>query len=491
MTRADQFDIDGTADAAYAATRSIVAISNDATIDANQKADALQARTNLDQIVDRVLRHRSRERNLGNLVSLYQQLRKKKISYLGLSIATTMRQLKVIEGVDAPAGTVASTEGTIPANSVASPGKAGTIAVGSSGTDKSSRSIGTSATGAAVSTASYRQAIAEIAQLASEGKKTEVIARYEPLVSLEHDLARSLRTAQAPVIAAAEKAAASVTNFEDALAAMVDATTETAVERAVFYAQLLQYAGDPAFSTDSLSAQVDSLNLSLDNAERQINALADLTSGIESRPYVVVLSIDIDNDQVSINDTLRVSAVIQNLGTLSAEDVTATLRTDASATAITATDITFGLIGASEEQTASWSMQIVDTTRSSGTFQIELVSSNALTSSSLGSYSFTRPTSVGVESVPGELPSDLALFQSYPNPFNINTTFSFANPEHQRVTLTVYDVIGRQVAIVISETLPVGNFRVPFRADGLASGMYVVRLEAGNGASSGTIVVAR
>ena len=54
-------------------------------------------------------------------------------------------------------------------------------------------------------------------------------------MALEHELDRSLRVAQAPVIAAAEAAAGTVTNFEAGLAEMVDAVTETAVERAVFF----------------------------------------------------------------------------------------------------------------------------------------------------------------------------------------------------------------------------------------------------------------
>ena len=116
---------------------------------------------------------------------------------------------------------------------------------------------------------------------------------------------------------------------------------------------------------------------------------------------MVVLSTELNSDELSLGDTLTVSALIKNLGTLAADGVIATLRTDASASATTATTINLGAFAAGQEETASWSLQIVDTTtRASGSFQIELVSSNAMTSSATWKLLVHRATSVGLEMLP-------------------------------------------------------------------------------------------
>lgn len=78
------------------------------------------------------------------------------------------------------------------------------------------------------------------------------------------------------------------------------------------------------------------------------------------------------------------------------------------------------------------------------------------------------------ETVP-EIPT---LSQNAPNPFNPNTTIRFTIPERQRVTLEVFDLLGRRVATLIDEERNAGRYSVPFDASSLASGVYLYRLVA-------------
>jgi hypothetical protein len=78
------------------------------------------------------------------------------------------------------------------------------------------------------------------------------------------------------------------------------------------------------------------------------------------------------------------------------------------------------------------------------------------------------------------VPLRLELAQNYPNPFNPSTTLTFALPTAGNARLVVYDMLGRQVAVLLNETLGAGEHRVAFNAAGLASGTYTYRLSAGD-----------
>ena len=76
-------------------------------------------------------------------------------------------------------------------------------------------------------------------------------------------------------------------------------------------------------------------------------------------------------------------------------------------------------------------------------------------------------------------PQDFHLFQNYPNPFNPNTTIEFVLPKSVFMTLKIYNILGQEVATLVSERLAAGNYKYEWDASGLASGVYMYRLEAG------------
>jgi hypothetical protein len=78
------------------------------------------------------------------------------------------------------------------------------------------------------------------------------------------------------------------------------------------------------------------------------------------------------------------------------------------------------------------------------------------------------------DNIPGKL-----SINAYPNPFNAQTTIRFALPEPQNVRLTIYDLLGHQVQVVLDEHRQAGTHIVTFDASSLSSGVYFYRLQAG------------
>jgi plastocyanin len=81
----------------------------------------------------------------------------------------------------------------------------------------------------------------------------------------------------------------------------------------------------------------------------------------------------------------------------------------------------------------------------------------------------------------GELIADkFELMQNYPNPFNPSTSIQYAISKRQLVSLKVYDILGNEVTTLVNEEKERGVYSVNFDAAGLASGMYLYKLQAGS-----------
>ncbi|MFO8029746.1 MAG: T9SS type A sorting domain-containing protein [Cyclonatronaceae bacterium] len=79
-----------------------------------------------------------------------------------------------------------------------------------------------------------------------------------------------------------------------------------------------------------------------------------------------------------------------------------------------------------------------------------------------------------------QIPQDMALNQNYPNPFNPSTVISYSLNESRNVRLSVYDVTGRLISVLVDQQQAPGAYQVNWDAGQLSSGVYIYRLEAGN-----------
>lgn len=88
-----------------------------------------------------------------------------------------------------------------------------------------------------------------------------------------------------------------------------------------------------------------------------------------------------------------------------------------------------------------------------------------------------HPNDVGTEKI--FLAEDYQLFQNYPNPFNPVTKIRFRIPVEGKVDLRVYDILGREVALLLSEYLKAGQHEINFNAGHLSSNVYFYKIQSG------------
>ncbi len=102
---------------------------------------------------------------------------------------------------------------------------------------------------------------------------------------------------------------------------------------------------------------------------------------------------------------------------------------------------------------------------------------DSMASSSSFFVTFVRGP-IGIEQISSNVPSKFALYNSYPNPFNPSTAFKFDVAKLQDVKITIFDLLGREVAILVNGALQPGIYTATWNASNFASGVYYYKMES-------------
>ena len=109
-----------------------------------------------------------------------------------------------------------------------------------------------------------------------------------------------------------------------------------------------------------------------------------------------------------------------------------------------------------------------------------IVSDGTDTIASPDTLTFTTPVASSIEENFGWDSQKHSLSQNFPNPFTSNTAILFSIPVRERITLKVYDHLGREVLILVDEEKPAGGYKIEFDASSLDNGVYFYRFQAGD-----------
>ncbi len=98
---------------------------------------------------------------------------------------------------------------------------------------------------------------------------------------------------------------------------------------------------------------------------------------------------------------------------------------------------------------------------------------------------------IGIQPISSEIPNTFLLYQNYPNPFNPATKIRFDIPKSGNVNISVFDVLGRKVAVIVDQQLTPGTYETDFDAGNLSSGIYFYKFISENYSETRKLVLVK
>jgi PKD repeat protein len=125
-----------------------------------------------------------------------------------------------------------------------------------------------------------------------------------------------------------------------------------------------------------------------------------------------------------------------------------------------------------------------------GTYSVSLKVSNGSTNDTKTRIDYITVNSVSsVDGFSDQVPDDFRLLQNYPNPFNPETKIVYAVPEEVKVKISVFNILGKEVALLVNEKKAPGFYELNFGGEKLTSGVYIYTIEAGSFISSKKMIL--
>ncbi len=177
----------------------------------------------------------------------------------------------------------------------------------------------------------------------------------------------------------------------------------------------------------------------------------------------------------------RIELTVSNTSTLAAEGVNIKVSSCPSWIKMKSVETAIGEIEAGKEKTFTFDFDVLKTALIDNEASINFAITNSM------KESWTKEIKIIVSA-----PVKYELFQNYPNPFNPVTKISYQLPVGSRVTIKIYDMIGRELLTILdNEEKSAGYYENNFNASNLSSGVYFYQLHAGNYVSTKKMILTK
>ena len=194
-------------------------------------------------------------------------------------------------------------------------------------------------------------------------------------------------------------------------------------------------------------------------------------------------SVGYDNEVLEF-EQFTITVNVFNSGTVVAENAWVKLNVPAEWSLQNPVDsvVVLGNIDAAQSATYSWVVNIDQGTNEDAYFYSLLVDADNADAKTVNKMLLvSRPTSINPDEGTALLPKETMLYPNYPNPFNPTTFISYQLTALSDVDLSIYNLLGQKVAILVAQNQPAGRYSVEWDARGFPSGIYYYRLSTSNG----------
>jgi hypothetical protein len=115
-----------------------------------------------------------------------------------------------------------------------------------------------------------------------------------------------------------------------------------------------------------------------------------------------------------------------------------------------------------------------------GLYEVSLIAANLLGSDTLTKHCYINVQEAVSVNYVADSPEEFKLLQNYPNPFNPTTIISWTQPIQNKVSISVYDILGNEVENILNREMPAGTHHINFSAKQLPSGIYFYKISSGD-----------
>lgn len=320
----------------------------------------------------------------------------------------------------------------------------------------------------------YLDIVDEVVSLVQTDSVEATMDLIIDLINADGSLTNLLSSQQKLVYVSASHASDSLDTFQDSVDELIDQSLNAKLDRTIFALSALAYlAEEESDLTDVVNAAEQSA-ISLTQTDSVLTVLNEELSTLPAVPLVFIENVDLLRTSES---NILLTALVKNPSSLEVLETQITLGINEDVFALQSNaEQSISAIAPKGTTALDWTISITEPDSIVGFYTLNLASDNAIVLGQSGTIDLERISSVSMQREPESTITTLHLAQNYPNPANSSTKIPFSVSKTGHVSLKVYDILGRTVAVLVDENKTSGSYEILMDTRLLNNGIYFYQL---------------